>query len=144
MSNELEIKKIQKELDYLKKEIELLKEEKNNSLTKKNNYDFEAYKNDVNGDDLKKLMDFKKIKPIWFIPLIGFFWCQADIQINIESIDRGLVRSEYVKTTWILFLPLIPVACISVFINIWPFFEIYAIRKLTYKRMMQKKLVKNE
>ena len=143
MSNELEIKKIQKELDYLKKEIELLKEEKNNSLTKKNNYDYEDYKKDVNGDDLNKLMDFKKIKPIWFIPLIGFFWCQADIQINIESIDRGLVRSEYVKTTWILFLPLIPVACISVFINIWPFFEIYAIRKLTYKRMMQKKLVEN-
>ena len=144
MSNELEIKKIQKELDYLKKEIELLKEEKNNSLTKKNNYDYEDYKKDVNGDDLKKLMDFKKIKPIWFIPLIGFFWCQADIQINIESIVRGLVRSVYGKTTWILFLPLIPVACISVFINIWPFFEIYAIRKLTYKRMMQKKLVKNE
>ena len=70
---ELEIKKMQKELDYLRKQIELVKEEKNNSLTQKNNYDYEDYKNDVNGDDLKKLMDFKKIKPIRFIPLIGFF-----------------------------------------------------------------------
>ena len=83
-------------------------------------------------------MDFKKINPFCFIFLIGYFWWQADIQIHIESIDRGLVRSEYVNTTWILFLPLIAVACISVFITIWPFFEIYAIRKLTYKRMMQK------
>ena len=84
------------------------------------------------------------MKPICFSPFIAFFWWQADTHINIEWIDSGLVTSEYVKTTWILFLPLIPVGCISVFIKIWAFSEIYAIRKSTHKRMMQTKLVKHE
>ncbi|MGL5640274.1 MAG: hypothetical protein ACRDCD_01260 [Mycoplasmoidaceae bacterium] len=144
MSQELENKKIWEEIEGLKKEIKLLKDQKNISKSSANDFDFTSYKNEVNEEDLNKLMEFKKIKPVWFIPIIGFFWCQADIQINIESIDRGLVRSEYAKSTWILFLPLIPIAMISVFINLWPFLEIYGIRKLTYKRIMKKKLVKND
>lgn len=144
MNQELDTKKILEEIEEIKKEIKLLKEEKNNSPSKGSDFDFASYKNEVNEEDLKKLMEFKKIKPIWFVPVIGFFWCQADIQINIESIDRGLVRSEYAKSTWILFIPLIPIAMISVFINIWPFLEIYGIRKLTNKRILKKKLVKNE
>ncbi|MGL5246159.1 MAG: hypothetical protein ACRC8C_01160 [Mycoplasmoidaceae bacterium] len=144
MSQEIDNKKILEEIEELKKEIKLLKESINISPSKGSDFDFNSYKHEVNHEDLKKLMEFKKIKPIWFIPVIGFFWCQADIQINVESIDRGLVRSEYVKSTWILFIPLIPIAMISMFLNIWPFFEIYGIRKLTYKRMLKKKLVKNE
>ncbi|MGL4616668.1 MAG: hypothetical protein ACRCUM_00355 [Mycoplasmoidaceae bacterium] len=144
MSQEESNKKIWEEIEELKKEIKLLKEEKNNSSSKNSGFNFDSYKHEVNEEDLNKLMEFKKIKPVWFIPIIGFFWCQADIQINVESIDRGLVRGEYVKSTWILFLPIIPIAAISIVINLWPFIEIYAIRKLTYKRIMKKKLVKNE
>ncbi|MGL5591414.1 MAG: hypothetical protein ACRDCF_01620 [Mycoplasmoidaceae bacterium] len=144
MSKEIDNKKLWEEIEELKRDIKLLKEQKNNSKSSENDFNFSSYKNEVNEEDLNKLMEFKKIKPVWFIPIIGFFWCQADIQINVESIDRGLVRSEYVKSTWILFLPLIPIAMISVFINLWPFLEIYGIRELTYKRIMKKKLVKND
>ncbi len=137
--------KILKEIESMKKEIENInKKIEKNDNSKGKDFDFQKYKEQVNVEDIEKLRNFNKIKPVWFIPIIGSYWFDADLGINLESIDRGLVRSEWVKTNWHFVLLLIPIYIISILINIKPFFQIYFIRKIVLKKVEKKVGEKNE
>ncbi|MGL4647595.1 MAG: hypothetical protein ACRCVI_02605 [Mycoplasmoidaceae bacterium] len=126
-----EVAELKKEVAELKKTIQ--------AHPKAIGFDFDEYKVQVNHEDLQKLDDFKKkMKWYWFLPVVGLFVFGIQQQINIESLDRGLVRSELTKSNVRYLIPSIFIGMISFAINLAPLLDIYVIRPYTKAKVLKK------
>ncbi len=121
---EIIIKQMKKEIkEELRKEI--LQELKGEVLPKKGeNFDFNAYKNQVVADDINKAQEFIKINQwYWYIPIIGYFIYMYQLGQTLTSIDRGVLRKQINRASlpWLwLDIPFTYIFPVVIIFNYWP------------------------
>lgn len=124
------------DIEQLKKEVEILKKRQDDLEKKIENLQgnaFKEYKQKVNRDDLNKVNEFKPIKAIYFIPLIG--WCIYLFKWGYlwESLDRGFVRKTIWKYQLIYmwaYLFIFSFFCVFFVFNYFPIVDRMVIKKL--------------
>ncbi len=127
----MENKKIELLMKQMKKEIkeelrkEIIQELKGSVKNAKGkDFDFDAYKDQVVADDIKKAEEFLKVNNwYWYIPIIGYMIYAYQMNQVLTSIDRGILRKKINKASlvWLwLDVPFTWIVPVMLIINYWP------------------------
>ncbi|TCG11574.1 hypothetical protein [Mycoplasma todarodis] len=92
--------------------------------TKGENFDFNAYKDQVVADDIRKAEEFIDTNHwYWYIPIIGYFIYMYHMNQALTSIDRGVLRKKINKASlpWLwVDIPFAYFVPIMILFNYWP------------------------